>query len=288
MFMHFLSDFLTRAASLISLPQEQRRAQKISDDMNSALAQQLRLITLQAERTEAKFTRMAAEAPTGVFAFDEKGRPLYVNKSYLRLLGQTQAEHENRSPCAVTWEDLIHPDDLERFQNTWYRAVAQRIPFTIEHRLKRPWTAVDKDAGEISGETWLLANAFPETGPDGKIEKVMGWLIDVSHRKFASQLVKRKLEEALENKRQTENFIDMTSHEMRNPLSAILQSADSIVSALDHAGEDLSTPNAVLSPAIVHEVLEAAQTVILCAQHQKRIVDDVLTMCVLSSLERRK
>ncbi len=55
MFVHFLSDFLVRAASLISLPLEQQRAQKIADDMNNALAQQLRLITLQAERTEAKF-----------------------------------------------------------------------------------------------------------------------------------------------------------------------------------------------------------------------------------------
>ena len=30
--------------------------------------------------------------------------------------------------------------------------------------------------------------------------------------KFAESLLSRKLEDALENKRQTENFIDMTSH----------------------------------------------------------------------------
>lgn len=41
----------------------------------------------------------------------------------------------------------------------------------------------------------------------------------------------------MEAKRQTENFIDMTSHEMRNPLSAILQSADAISSVVEEVSE---------------------------------------------------
>jgi PAS domain-containing protein len=212
MFIHFLSDFLIRAALLISLPQEQRRAQKIADDMNNALAQQLRLITLQAERTEAKFARMAAEAPTGVFVVDVEGKPLYSNGAYLRMLGETQSEQTHPSPDAVTWESHIHEDDLPRFQEIWHRAIEHKMPFTVEHRLKRPWISVDRASGqEISGETWLLANGFPELGSDGKITSIQGWLTNISHRKFTDSLVSRKLEEALENKRQTENFIDMTS-----------------------------------------------------------------------------
>jgi signal transduction histidine kinase len=70
--------------------------------------------------------------------------------------------------------------------------------------------------------------------------------------------------------------------EMRNPLSAILQSADSIVSALEYAQEGEPSKTVELPPDTADEVLEAAQTIILCAQHQKRIVDDVLTMFVCS------
>lgn len=68
----------------------------------------------------------------------------------------------------------------------------------------------------------------------------------------------------------------MTSHEMRNPLSAILQSADWIVSSLH------SEPGK-LSPGAAEEIIDAAETIILCAQHQKRIVDDILTISKLDA-----
>lgn len=47
-----------------------------------------------------------------------------------------------------------------------------------------------------------------------------------SRQKWGEGLQKQRTEDALESKRQLENFIDTTSHEMRNPLSAIIQCAD--------------------------------------------------------------
>lgn len=92
------------------------------------------------------------------------------------------------------------------------------------------------------------------------------------------------MEEAIEMKRQQENFIDMTSHEMRNPLSAILQCSDEITMSLT---EYRSTDEESKSPDRLAEVLEgsidAAQTIALCAQHQKRIVDDILTLSKLDA-----
>ena len=61
-----LADLLVKAATFITVPEEERRARKISDSVNSALAQQLRTTTLQVERSEAKFSRMAQHAPTGM------------------------------------------------------------------------------------------------------------------------------------------------------------------------------------------------------------------------------
>ena len=275
LYFHILADILTRSASLVSLPQEQRRAQKIADEMNTALAQQLRLITLQAERMEAKFSRMAAEAPTGMFVYDREGRPLYVNDAYLRVLGETKEEHAARSSIAMAWSDHIHPDHKDRFSAAWRAVLEHKAPLTIEYRLKHPWVSFDKASGqEISGDRWLLANAFPDVDSDGKISSIQGWLTDISHRKFSEALLSQKLEDALESRRQTENFIDMTSHEMRNPLSAIIQSADSIVSAMD-------SPD--VAREIADEIIDSAETIILCAQHQKRIVDDILTLSKLDA-----
>lgn len=87
------------------------------------------------------------------------------------------------------------------------------------------------------------------------------------------------MKEALELKRQQENFIDMTSHGMRNPLSAIIQSADGIVASL----HECQTAKTASMPEELVDCIDAAQTIILCAQHQKRIVDDILTLSKLDS-----
>jgi signal transduction histidine kinase len=56
----------------------------------------------------------------------------------------------------------------------------------------------------------------------------------------------------------------MVSHELRNPLSAILQSADNIIATLDDPVARRKT-----SVEMIDGVLDSAQTIILCAQHQK-------------------
>lgn len=77
----------------------------------------------------------------------------------------------------------------------------------------------------------------------------------------------------------------MTSHEMRNPLSAIVQSADGIISAL-HDFRSQATGLRVVNPTLdetLESAIDAAQTIVLCADYQKRIVDDILTLSKLDS-----
>jgi signal transduction histidine kinase len=92
----------------------------------------------------------------------------------------------------------------------------------------------------------------------------------VSTLKWAENLQKRQLIEADETRRAQNNFIDITSHEMRNPLSAIVQCADGIVTALS---ELIADKNLDPTASIMESIL-AAETIQLCAQHQKSIVDE--------------
>ena len=78
-----------------------------------------------------------------------------------------------------------------------------------------------------------------------------------------------------------EKFMDVTSHEMRNPLSAILQSADGIVTSIIELKS--CEGSMTLTNEVLENALEAAQTVVLCAQHQARIINDVLTLSKLDS-----
>ena len=86
---------------------------------------------------------------------------------------------------------------------------------------------------------------------------------------------------ARESKRSLENFIDTTSHEMRNPLSAIVQCADSIIAA--HKSFGKSTDYQKVYQSILETTVDAAETIVQCSKHMKTIVDDVLTMSKLDS-----
>jgi signal transduction histidine kinase len=118
----------------------------------------------------------------------------------------------------------------------------------------------------------------PEISPDGKLISVMGSITDISHLKWAQGLQEQRLREAEESKRQQNEFIDITSHEMRNPLSAILICADDI---RDTLSQHKFSSDADLK--IAKDCVEAANNIALCVQHQKSIVDDILTVSKLDS-----
>ncbi|KAL2349685.1 histidine kinase, partial [Cryomyces antarcticus] len=273
-FILFLHDRLIKSAASVFLPEEQRRSQAIAEEIairHASLSKQLLQRTQEAERSEAKFTRLAKYAPVGMYLFDTSGSPLYLNDAYFELLGIPK-EDGYSSFEQNFWRNEVYSDDLPLVEGQWQYLLDERSPSTIQYRLKRPWKSFDNTNGaEMSGPTWILSTAFPEIDEDGSVVAIMGWLTDISSQKWSERLQAQRLEDALETKRQSENFIDMTSHEMRNPLSAIIQSADGIIAALTTPGD-------------VRELIaDAVQTIILCAQHQKRIVDDVLTLSKLDS-----
>lgn len=138
---------------------------------------------------------------------------------------------------------------------------------------------------------------YPELGLHGDVEAVNGWCHDTSLQKWSQKVQARRLEDALESERQKEKYIDRTSHEIRNPLSAMLQSAESVLSALrspletpsgysSHdqlCGSDRLVGHASFTTESIEAMIDATETIILCSNHQKRIVDDVLTLSKLDS-----
>lgn len=86
----------------------------------------------------------------------------------------------------------------------------QSVSFEI--RLRRSFVAEELfDGEEVKGEAWILAAAYGERNDDGTITAILGCLTDISRQKWMEGFQKRKMIEAVELKRQQENFIDMTS-----------------------------------------------------------------------------
>jgi PAS domain S-box-containing protein len=274
LFVQLLARQLATSVASVVLFEEEirkgRRAARLAAQDRIELSNQLAARTQEAVESETKFTRMAELAPVGMIIADSTGRFNYCNDTWYDLASYPKSEQ-----VGDDWIKYIADDDRPLVIRQWRKIIDEQVPISSEFCFKKPWQ--DKEGNQLE-DTWVLFSAYPEKGPDGQVKRIFGTVTDISTQKFAEELQKRRMEEAVELKRQQETFIDITSHEMRNPLSAILQCADEIASSLTEARHGPSLQSHVLDSTI-----DAAQTITLCAQHQRRVVDDVLTLSKLDS-----
>jgi PAS domain S-box-containing protein len=263
----------------------------ISSSLASVLlvGEQKRMVQLAAERTEEavemeqRALAMIENSSVGSFLMTPEGQMLYVNQAWKDIAGYSKQVFE----LPEDWIGLIAPEDLEMMTQTWRELVESEQEVAFNIRWKKPWSATEP------GPTVTMCGAAIREICGKKL--VTGSITDISRQVWAEAEQKRMKEEALERKRQQETFIDMTSHEMRNPLSAVFQCADAIVSTLtayrisrvkisssrDSITSEHSTgshPEDAVSAAIGF-----AETINICASHQKRIVDDVLVLSKLNA-----
>ncbi|KAH9896271.1 aerobic respiration control sensor protein arcB [Xylariomycetidae sp. FL2044] len=230
------------------------------------LSQQLRLQT-------TRLRRMTELSPLGMFLLSPTGLIREGNDKYYEMTGDSR-----ENGYEMSWMELLVDSSRKVMQDGWRRLVNEKLPFSQELQLKRLGSEpVDLKGDPI--EFWVMVNAQPELAPDGSVISVMGSITEISHLKWAQAVIHHQLQEAEERRRQQNEFIDITSHEMRNPLSAILQCADDIISTL----EARRHTNTTLTRADLEGCLEAAHTISLCVQHQKSIVDDILTVSKLDA-----
>ena len=265
LFVQLLSRQLaTSMASVVLFEEEIRRGQRaarLAALDREELSEQLAARTQEAVESETKFTRMAELASVGMFIANSEGRITYCNEAWYEI-----SRHPKEENSTDNWIDSVKDEDKARVTQLWKRLIEDKVPLNAEFRFKTPWA----DRNVIKGETWVLASAYPERNRDGSLKSIFGSITNISQQKWAEDFQKRRMEEAVELKRQQENFIDITSHEMRNPLSAILQCADEIsTTLLEYKSRNATDP--VLSD-LIESNIDAAQTIALCASHQKRIV----------------
>ncbi len=277
LFVQLLSRQLATSMASVVLFEEEiakgQRAARLAAIDRIQLSEELAARTEEAAESETKFTRLAEFAPVGIFIADSRGRITYCNDMWYEI---TRVPKEEAS--TDNWIEYVKPEDKDMVMDLWHELVHKAVAMNAEFRFKPSW----EDPQGNKGDTWALASAYPEKSLDGKLKCIFGSITNISRQKWAEHFEKRRMEEAIELKRQQENFIDITSHEMRNPLSAILQCADEISTTLTEFKVNRNSPLRVADELIDNSV-DAAQTIALCAQHQKRIVDDILTLSKLDS-----
>lgn len=237
-----------------------------------------REMTLANELTKKQrfLQRVAEIATVGLYAHNSEGLLTWANPTFFAITGITPNPKERYNYEGI---DYLHDDDREKGRSEFLRCLETKSTRTMEVRLKRMWRPPGSDCDE---PYWIMTTIAPNIG-DGGVVGVIGCVTDISHLKQAEKAQTQMAEAAKLAKQQQERFIDFTSHEMRNPLGAILQCADDITTlARNHEQSSKRDGSAHLTEAF-QTILENAKSILFCANHQKRIVDDILTASKLDS-----
>jgi PAS domain S-box-containing protein len=133
------------------------------------------------KESEARFRRIANQAPTLMWVTRLDRSRDFVNDAYMDFLGTDDREFAR----AYDWRSGIHPDDVERITATSIAGEASLQTFTLEGRFRR-------GDGEYR---WLKSTSSPRFGPDGSLAGFIGAATDITLTKEAELELKAQVEE---------------------------------------------------------------------------------------------
>lgn len=151
----------------------------------------------EAERRLASFTELA---PVGLYHLNQDLSMRYCNDQWFHITGHPKVPMDQ-----VDWRNIVDEDLVEACYRDVDMTRYKQGSHTFSTRLKKKWKGPDG----VLTSTWILVTATAYTD-----STIMGTMTDISQLKWAEAVQKTRIEEALESKRQQENFIDMTSHEV--------------------------------------------------------------------------
>jgi PAS domain S-box-containing protein len=110
------------------------------------------------------------------------------------------------------WENLVHPEDLERVKSELQVHLEQRTPqYVSEYRIR----ANDGDY------RWILARGQAVWDDQGRPLRMVGAHADVTDRKLVEELLREAERAAHEANAAKTDFLARMSHEMRTPMNVI-------------------------------------------------------------------
>lgn len=199
--------------------------------------------------------------PIGLAILNDQDELVSVNHRLRELI---ECFSTKFSEC---WLQSIHLDDYDRVATGYREAARSKRSLRIEYRTRSP------------NYMWHVATLSPLDNANVQCFNLGGnagficTIMDITPEKKAELSQRQNAQEARERKQQQERFIDMISHEIRNPLSSILHCTEDILEATHDKKSEVS----------VSDITEAAKTISLCVAHQEKIVNDVLLFSKLDA-----
>ncbi|ORY84304.1 hypothetical protein BCR37DRAFT_263427 [Protomyces lactucae-debilis] len=221
---------------------------------------------------EMRFSNMAEYSPAGIFLISPQGSVIFCNDAAWTLAGAQKPDFEVIDSLLQDARTWAHEDNVEYYKAELAIMFTELRPVAFTYRAAMDWP--DGRA------RWLRVTTRVELNSDGTPRLFHGFCMDVSHVKQLEELTNKHMADAAESKRQQEAFIDMASHEIRNPLSAIGQTAELVTSGLRKA---LRMQSVEEIRTALSEALDMIVNVDLLARHMRCIADDMIAVSKINS-----
>jgi len=174
-----------------------------------------------AKKTEERFSAFALSAPAGIFIYSVEKELSYRNSKFLEIMGAP----EDTAATDFDHSKYVFEEDLELVTAAFETVFSEGRSYVHEFRVNRLWRSPQ---GEET-PAWVRSVPFVQLDENGNVKSAQGLLFDISSLKWAEAQERHSKESALEAKQRHEAFVDTTSHELRNPLSAVIQCTDIVL-----------------------------------------------------------
>jgi PAS domain S-box-containing protein len=158
--------------------------------------------------SQARFENMANTAPVMIWIADVDGLFSFLNKVWLDFTG-----NEMGADLGMNWLKNVHPEDLEKLLGLYQDAFSSKTSFSCEFRFKR------KD----DVYRWIMINGTPRFSRDGIFMGLIGSCADISEQKESEEKIRKINIELAEINATKDKFFSIISHDLRSPLSGLMQ-----------------------------------------------------------------
>ncbi|CAE6472751.1 unnamed protein product [Rhizoctonia solani] len=223
-------------------------------------------------------------SPVGIFRADANGKLMYVNPAWHQFTGFPSERDRDE------WIEHVHPSSKEEMIRIWKACFEREQSSSMRIQWK-------------SG-CWTHVAISPLVAPNGALLGAFGAITDINEQHRAEEArialaeerehvaasraedaeAQRQLE--VERRRAQELLIDVTSHELRQPVSAIIQNAEVVRTNMKGFRDllhDCRKRNISYAPtdrmlAELEDDLQAMDSITQCGLAQARIANDVLSL----------